>query len=584
MENVTLDLRQPGSSFKPIVYTKAFEMGYPPSTVLWDVVTNFPTVTGTYTPHNYDLKERGPIHLRDALQISLNIPAVKMIYMVGVENTLDFATSLGYSSFGDHSRFGPSLVLGGGEVTLLEHVNAYATFANEGAHFDPVSILKVEDASGNTLEEWKQKNGKTIIEANVARTISDVLSDNDARSPVFGATSALQLGDRPVAAKTGTTNDNRDGWLLGYTPSLAAGVWAGNNDNKAMSKKAGGESAAGPIWNAFMKRVLAKTPIETFTPPVIQATGKPVLDGDITGTKVVVDKISGKLATEYTPESQKEERTFAEYHSLLHYVNRADPLGPAPTNPAEDSNYQAWEEGIKTWLKAQEAAGHKITQSAPPTEYDDVHIPENFPSVRITTPIDNQTTGRSLSIEVNATAPRMITRAEFYIDGLFLGSDSMAPYTLTTTLPNSIDRGSHTLKAVVYDDVENSGSSTVNVTVSEELSENALTLEDPKNGQTIERSPTPYNVVVSLKHPEQFSSIRVYADPIGPGPRQVVGQQTNPSAVFSTFAWTLPQSGTFALSVEGSTKSGQTTKTAGVLVTIVPSSSGQTGGGNLKLF
>ncbi|MBI4713649.1 transglycosylase domain-containing protein, partial [Candidatus Uhrbacteria bacterium] len=238
--NVATRLRQPGSSFKPIVYSKAFELGYTPNTILWDVLTDFPTVTGTYTPHNYDLKEHGPVRLRDALQLSLNIPAVKMLYMVGVENALDFATSLGYTSFGDHSAFGLSLVLGGGEVKLLEHVNAYAAFANEGKQFEPISILKIEDSNGETLEEWKQKEGKKVMDENIARTITNVLSDNNARSPVFGLNSPLQLGDRLVAAKTGTTNNNRDAWLLGYTPSLVVGVWAGNNNNTEMTKSAGG--------------------------------------------------------------------------------------------------------------------------------------------------------------------------------------------------------------------------------------------------------------------------------------------------------------------------------------------------------
>ena len=197
--NVTTRLRQPGSSFKPIVYTKSFEMGYTPNTVLWDVETTFPTVTGNYTPHNYDGGESGPIRVHDALQRSLNIPAVKMAYLVGVENALDFATSLGYTSFDDHSAFGLSLVLGGGEVKLLEHTNAYATFANEGVHYDTVPILRVEDNDGTVLEEWKEREGKKVVEANIARTISYVLSDNAARAPVFGASSYLQLGARPVA-------------------------------------------------------------------------------------------------------------------------------------------------------------------------------------------------------------------------------------------------------------------------------------------------------------------------------------------------------------------------------------------------
>jgi len=572
--NVSTRLRQPGSSFKPIVYSKAFEMGYTPSTVVWDVVTNFPTSTGTYTPHNYDLKERGLIRLRDALQLSLNIPAVKMVYLVGVETALDFATSLGYTGFADHSAFGMSVVLGGGEVKLLEHTNAYATFANEGTHFDSVAILRIEDTDGNVLEEWKPKSGKRVIEANAARTITSVLSDNAARSPVFGPNSSLQLGDRPVAAKSGTTNDHRDGWLMGYTPSLAVGVWAGNNDNAVMKKNAGGESAAGPIWNSFLKRVLLNTPIEFFTPAIIEKTGKTILDGGIAGTTLIIDKASGKIATQYTPESQKEERLFAEYHSLLHYVDRTDPRGPVPSDPSKDPQYNAWESAIGEWIKKKEAeTGKIISQSVPPTEYDDMHTPENFPSVKILTPNEGQSTGRSVSLSVSATAPRPIQRVEFYVDGLFIGSDDSAPYSFEGLLPNSVDRGQHTIKTIAYDTIDNQGSATVGFQVNEDPSDESLTLIDPKNGQIIERSNDTYTVVVSLKHPEQYAWIRVVSDPIGSGAKQLVGQQNNPNAVFLTFDWDLPPHGSFALIAEGSTKSGQLIKTAGVIVTIKPKSS-----------
>src|SRR3989338_5697158 len=236
--NVATRLRQPGSSFKPIVYTKAFAMGYTPNTILWDVETTFPTITGPYTPHNYDGTEHGPITMRKALQGSLNIPAVKTVYLVGLENALNFATSLGYSSFSDHSAFGLSVVLGGGEVKLLEHVNAYATFANEGVKNETVSILRVEDSDGTIIEEWKSQEGKRVLDTAIARTITHVLKDNEARSYVFGPNSYLQLGERPAAAKTGTTNDYRDAWTVGYTPSLAAGVWTGNNNNSQMKRGA----------------------------------------------------------------------------------------------------------------------------------------------------------------------------------------------------------------------------------------------------------------------------------------------------------------------------------------------------------
>lgn len=570
--NVATRLRQPGSSFKPIVYTKSFEMGYTPNTVLWDVETTFPTVTGNYTPHNYDGDEAGPIRVRDALQRSLNIPAVKMVYLVGVENALDFAASLGYTSFNDHSAFGLSLVLGGGEVQLLEHTNAYATFANEGVHHDTVAILRVEDNDGTVLEEWKEREGKKVIETNTARTISHVLSDNAARAPVFGASSYLQLGERPVAAKTGTTNDYRDGWLMGYMPSLAVGVWVGNNDNTAMNK-AGGSIGAGPIWNGFMTRWFQDKPVEYFTSPIIEQTGKTVLDGSIGSTIVVIDRASGKLATEYTPDSYREERTYAQYHSILHYVDRADPRGTVPEHPEEDEMYAPWEAAIQTWItKKEQETGTDIINQDPPTEEDDLHVPKNFPSVRITNPDNNDDLdSRSFAISVSADAPRDVRRVEFYVDGQYLGSDTGSPWGISTTIPSSISRGVHTLKAVAYDDIDNTGSDTVTIELNADAGSEILELIDPKNGQTIERSNETYMVVVSLEDPENYRSVFVYAEDLSNGSTSLAGQTLNPSSPFLTFEWTLPASGTWALWARATSDDGSTElSTAGVLVEIVP--------------
>lgn len=573
--NVATRLRQPGSSFKPIVYTKSFEMGYTPNTILWDVETTFPTVTGNYTPHNYDGGEAGPIRVRDALQRSLNIPAVKMVYLVGVENALDFATSLGYTSFDDHSAFGLSLVLGGGEVQLLEHTNAYATFANEGVHHDTVAILRVEDNDGTVLEEWKEREGKKVIDANTARTISHVLSDNAARTPVFGATSYLQLGERPVAAKTGTTNDYRDGWLMGYTPSLAVGVWVGNNDNTPMNR-AGGSIGAGPIWNGFMNRALQGKTIEYFTSPVIEETGKAVLDGSVGSTTVVIDRASGKLATEYTPDSYREERTYAQYHSILHYVDPTNPRGPVPEHPEENEMYVPWETAITTWLqKKQEETGTEILSEEPPTEEDDLHVPKNFPSVRITNPdnYDDLET-RNFTISVSADAPRGVSRAEFYIDGQYLGSNSSSPWSLSTTIPSSISRGVHTLKVIAYDDIDNSGSDTVTIQLNADAGSESLELIDPKNGQTIERQSETYTVVVSLEDPEEYRSVSVYVEDLSNGSTSLAGQTLDPSSPFLTFEWTLPTSDTWALSARAISDDGSTElSTAGVLVEIVEASS-----------
>ncbi|NQU77154.1 penicillin-binding protein, partial [Candidatus Falkowbacteria bacterium] len=205
--NIALSLRQPGSSFKPIVYAAAFKKGYTPSTLLFDVITTFITETGEdYTPHNYDLKEHGPVTIRKALAGSLNIPAVKTIYLTGISNVLDLADSLGYTSLADRSRFGLSLVLGGGEVKLLEHVNAFATFAREGEFLPTRAILKVESSDGEVLEKAEDPAPNKVIDTEIVRQLTSILSDNGSRTFSFGALNYLTLPSRPVAAKTGTTN------------------------------------------------------------------------------------------------------------------------------------------------------------------------------------------------------------------------------------------------------------------------------------------------------------------------------------------------------------------------------------------
>jgi len=572
--NVATRLRQPGSSFKPIVYAKAFDFGYTPNTVLWDVKTNFPTATGTYSPNNYDLGERGPIRIREALQTSLNIPAVKALYLVGVDNAIDFAESLGYTSFGDRSNFGLSVVLGGAEVKLLEHVNAYATFANEGTHHNIVTILRVEDAEGAILEQWQEEKGTEVLSQNIARTITNVLSDNNARAATFGTGSPLQLGARPVAAKTGTTNDYRDAWTVGYTPSLAVGVWAGNNDNSEMQRGAGGSTVTAPIWNAFMKRALEDKPVESFTPPSIPQTGKAILDGRLDTTTAVVDTASGKLATEYTPESFREERMFAEYHTILHYIERSSPTAPAP-NPPTDPYYESWEAAVQDWIRRkQEETGIVISQEAAPTEFDDVHIPENFPSVTIHTPRDNQSFAtRTISVEVEARAPRGVSRVEFYIDGFFLGSDVSEPFRIDRSIPSSISRGYHTLKVLAYDDVDNVGSDTVGISVENDAISSGVELLDPKNGQSIERTSEPFTAVVSLDSPTDFVSVSVYQESIGVGGRILVETKTDPTTPFLTFAWTLPEPGDWVLFASGVKMSGEVVETAGIVVSVHEGSS-----------
>lgn len=451
--NVALRPRQPGSSFKPIVYATAFSKGYTPETVLYDVVTTFKAQPKDYTPHNYDDKERGPVTIRQALAGSLNIPAVKTLYLAGVEQVLNLAEKMGYTTLKDRSRFGLSLVLGGAEVKLLEQVVGFSVFANEGEYVPPSFILKIEDQNGRVLEEWQAPKTKKTLETIVVRQVTGILSDNPARTYIFGSNSALFLGDRPVAAKTGTTNDWRDGWTIGFTPSLVAGVWVGNNDNTPMKQKADGVYTAGPIWNAFMKRVLEKKPIETFTPPEKEDIQKPILRGEGVGEiKLVIDKISGKLATEWTPLEAREEKTYKQPHSILYFVNKDDPRGPTPTNPQEDEQFGNWEQAVFDWAQKQ-----GFTSESPPTEFDDIHKLADKPTVTIKTPTEGSIIdSANLSLEFDANVPRGIKITKVYFDDTLISETTTPTYIFNLVLP-SPTTGPHTIKVKVFDDILNEG-------------------------------------------------------------------------------------------------------------------------------
>jgi len=275
--NVTVSERQPGSAFKPIVYVKAFEMGYDTNTILQDTFTEFnPNCPqdgsaekdryglDCYHPHNYDGIFKGPISLRSALGQSRNVPAVKTLKFVGLDNALEKAQEMGITTLTDKNRYGLSLVLGGGEVKLLEMAYAFSIFANDGLKVPVNFIKKIEDKDGNVIEEEKQWNYR-VVQAQHAREMNDILSDNIARSPVFGLNSSLYIPNWQTAVKTGTTQNNVDGWCLGYTPSLVAGVWVGNNDNTPMAQSA--LNVAAPIWNAFMVQILPKFPKQEFLKP-----------------------------------------------------------------------------------------------------------------------------------------------------------------------------------------------------------------------------------------------------------------------------------------------------------------------------
>lgn len=253
--NVAIRERQPGSSIKPITYAAAFENGFTPATILWDVPMTVPLSTGAiYIPKNYDNKFHGPVRLRTALANSYNIPAVKLLQRVGIEKMIETAHRMGITGLNRGLEwYGLSITLGGGEVTLLDLATAYATLANGGNLVRPVAILEVTNPEGQTLYKYPGPEPKPVLDPRAAYLVTSILSDNNARTPAFGPNSPLKLS-QPAAVKTGTTDNFKDNWTVGYTPYMVVGVWVGNSNNKEMIRSSGVTGAA-PIWHDFMEGV-----------------------------------------------------------------------------------------------------------------------------------------------------------------------------------------------------------------------------------------------------------------------------------------------------------------------------------------
>jgi len=426
--NVAVDgLRQPGSSIKPLTYLAMFQKGFTPASMLMDVETTFTSGATTeepYKPRNYDGIFRGPVSIRNSLGSSLNVPAVKSMGIVGIENFLNLAYNMGFltlePSAENLKRFGLSLTLGGGEVHLIDTVTAYSAFANGGSKVEPVSILRVEDKDGNLLFENRPTQGQQVIRPEEAFLINDILSDNSARLIAFGGNSLLNTR-QAIAVKTGTTNEQKDNWTIGWSQELMVGVWVGNNNNSSMTRVASGITGASPIWRRIIDTALTKgysapawqVPEGVEQVEVDVVSGYPSHDGypsrkeyAIKGTvPSLPDPVHAKLKVCRGEEKLANDARIAsgDYDEKEYFVLKE-------SDPMSKDGINRWQEAITAWMNGQSDSRYK-----PPTEYCGdqnevfirLHRPENEKIYQET----------KIEIDVQADAGDGIEKIEVWVDG-----------------------------------------------------------------------------------------------------------------------------------------------------------------------
>lgn len=470
--NAALSLRQPGSATKPIAYSKALEKGYTANYTILDVKTEFPGGDQpTYIPVNYDGQYHGVVQVRYALGNSYNIPAVKMLALVGVKDVLEQGYRMGVTSWEPSEEnvnsVGLSLVLGGREVRLLDLTSAFGVLANKGEQHDAVSILKVEDAKGKTLFEYKKGDGRKVLDEGVTFIISDILADNGARTAAFGANSYLNIPSKTVAVKTGTTDQKRDNWTIGYTPSIVVGVWVGNNDNTPLDPKiASGVTGASPVWAAIMKEVLKDKPNEPFERPskVVQLE----VDGLISGKPHEGSPqrkeyfIGGTEPKGESPAYQKAKVCKSNPHRLGSDNEENEEKDVIVLKEDDPTGADKWQKGIDEWvITAPDARLVGATKGCS-------GIPGFTAGTGGVIEIVNVGNGanvpRVFDVLARASSPAGVKKVSWLVDGAQKSTQTSEPYALHVEFPQG-DRGSHTITVTLEDNNGASHTHSIGVTV-----------------------------------------------------------------------------------------------------------------------
>jgi len=466
--NVALSLRQPGSSIKPVNYATAFKKGYTPSFLIMDVATEFPGGVGQppYKPVNYDGKFHGPMQVRYALGNSINLAAVKMLAINGIKDMLITANDMGLSTLAptdqNVNRFGLSLTLGGGEIRLLDMAEAFGVFANEGLRVEPATILEVKDSKGATIFKYNPPNGKKVLSEEISYLVSSILSDNDARTMAFGANSLLKIGGKTVAVKTGTTDDKRDNWTLGYTKSAVVGVWVGNNDNSPMNPSlTSGVTGAAPIWNRIMRTALKDKPDEPFKKP----------DGV---TEMEIDAIGGGLPCPGFPtrkeffikgtEPKDSCLVEKEKDGKVYFVFQEN-------DPVSTDGRNRWQEGINAWMASQsDERYHPPQELLSGSGQVPKQVGENDVIVNILAPAPQAQLGTVVDIEAQVLSGKSISTVELWVDGVFVKSKGSSEasgenrYTFTYDFGEGAN-GKHKIEIKAQNESGTKGESSVEIEI-----------------------------------------------------------------------------------------------------------------------